>query len=154
LSIDDRAAAFNEVVDGFGSRFGLLDVDVDLTLHACEAAFDASGRDLSELGSFPDDGLLSLPGRNVRNILPLFSGDGVRACFSSVLLGASVEALLVCVKLFSRIDPVPELLRGTIAGRYGSGGGLERSAYSIDGKEPPPIHAERPFVSIGFWGTP
>jgi hypothetical protein len=150
LSIDDRAEAFSEVVKGFGSRFGLLDIDVDLTLQACAAAFDASGRVLSELGSFPDDdGLLSLPGRNVRFILPLFSGDGVRACLSSVLLGASVDALLVCGKALSRIDPVPELFRGAIAGRYGSGGGLERSAYSIGGIDPSPIHVEDPLVSFG-----
>ena len=154
MSIDDRAEAFNEVVDGFGNKFGLLDVDVDLTLHACVAAFDASGRLRSELDSFDDDGRLSLPGRKVRSIRPLFSGDGVRALLSSGLPGASVDVLRVCVKLLSRIDPVPELFRGAIAGRYGSGGGLERSAYTMGGIDPPPIQEEGPFVSLCGWGTP
>jgi hypothetical protein len=90
------------------------------------AAFEASGRDRSELGIFEDD-LPSLPGLNVRNILPFFSGDGVRDFFSLDVLGASVEALAVFVKSLSRIEPVPELARCVIAGRIGKGGGRPRS---------------------------
>lgn len=79
------------------------------------------------LGSFDDDALPSLPGLKVRSIRPFFSGDGVRDFFSSGIPGDSVEILCVSVRLLSRMDPAPELFRGAIAGRYGNGGGRERS---------------------------
>lgn len=131
LSRDDRAeaAAFGDGIGGAGAlTLGLLEFDVALTVHACVAALEASGRDLSEGGSLDEDGLPSLPGLNVRSILPFFSGDGVRDFFSPAIPGDSVDALRVCVKLFSLMDPLPELFRGAIAGRYGSAGGRERSA--------------------------
>lgn len=71
--------------------------------------------------------LLSLPGLNVRSILPFFSGDGVRDFLFPEFAGASVGALFVFAKSLFRSDPVPELLRGAIAGRYGRGGGFPRS---------------------------
>jgi hypothetical protein len=106
------------------------------------AAFDASGRDRSELGIL-EGALPSLPGLKVRSILPFFSGDGVRDFFSVVVPGVNVDALPVLIRS-SRIDPVPELLRDAIAGRIGKGGGLPRSAYSIGGIEPPPSQFEGP----------
>jgi hypothetical protein len=115
---------------------------------------EASGRLLNELGNFAEDGLLSLPGLNVRSILPLFSGEGVRVFFSCVVPGDNVDALRICVKLFSRMDPVPELFRGAIAGRYGNGGGLERSVYSMGGIDPLPSHDVDALVSFCDRGTP
>lgn len=127
FSIEDRAEAVSDAEDGAGTpKPGLLEFDVDFTVHACVAALDASGRDLSELGSFEDD-FPSLPGRNVRSILPFFSGEGVRDFLSAGGPGESVDALCVCVKLYPRVEPVPELFRGVMAGRNGSGGGRERS---------------------------
>lgn len=64
-----------------------------------------------------------------------------------------MEALLVFVRSSSRIDPVPELLRGAIAGRYGRGGGLPRSAKSMGGIEPPPSQFEGPSVSSDNTGV-
>jgi hypothetical protein len=90
------------------------------------AALEASGRDRNELGIFEDD-LPSLPGLNVRSILPFFSGDGVLDFFSLEVPGASVDALTVLVKSLSRTEPVPELARCVIAGRIGNGGGRPRS---------------------------
>jgi hypothetical protein len=87
---------------------------------------EASGLDRSELGIF-EAALPSLPGLNVRSILPFFSGDGVRDFFSPEVPGVSVDALAVLVNSLSRMEPVPELWRGVIAGRRGSGGGLPRS---------------------------
>lgn len=101
-----------------------------------------------------EDGLLSLPGLNVRSILPLFSGDGVRVFFSPAVPGDNVDALRVCFKLLSAIDPVPELFRGAIAGRYGNGGGRERSVYSMGGIDPPPSHEEVRLVSVCERGPP
>lgn len=106
------------------------------------------------MGNFAEDGLLSLPGLNVRSILPLFSGDGVRVFCSPAIPGDSVDALRVCVKLFPRTDPVAELFRGVIAGRYGNGGGLERSVYSMGGIDPPPSHDEDALVLFCDRGTP
>jgi len=114
---------------------------------------EASGRFLNELGNLDEDDLLSLPDLSVRSIRPFFSGDGVRVLFSPTARGDSIDVLRVCVKLFSRTDPVPELLRGGRAGRYGNGGGLERSAYSMGGIELRPIH-EPALVLFGDKGTP
>jgi hypothetical protein len=117
FSIDGRAD-MSEDADGFdGPKTGRLEADAVLTVHAWVAALEASGRLLNELGIFVDDGLLSLPGLSVRNILPLFSGDGVRVCFSSPGAGDRFDALRVSDRLLSRVEPLPELLRGTIAGR-------------------------------------
>lgn len=66
-------------------------------------------------------------GLNVRSILPFFSGEGVRDFLSTAGPGDRVEALVICVKLLSRIEPVPELFRGAMAGRSGNGGGFDRS---------------------------
>lgn len=99
---------------------GLLHPGAVLTLQAWVAAFEASGRDRSELCNF--EGLLSLCGLRVRSILLFFSGDGVLDFFSSGTPGDNVEALRTCVRLAP-----PELFRGAIAGRYGRGGGRERS---------------------------
>jgi hypothetical protein len=127
LSLEERPEALSEVLDGFWRpRLGLLDVDADPKLHACVAAFEASGRDRSELGIL-DAALPSLPGLNVRNILPFFSGDGVRDFLSPDAAGTSVEALAVLVSSLSRMDPEPELLREAMPGRMGRGGGLPRS---------------------------
>jgi hypothetical protein len=153
--MDERAEGVSELIDGFGvPNAGRLEVAVVLTLHAWVAAFEASGRLLNELGNFAEDCLLSLPGLNVRSILPLFSGDGVRVFFSPAIAGDRVDVLRVCVKLLSRIDPVPELFRGTIAGRYGNGGGRERSVYSMGGIDPPPSQEEDALVSFCERGTP
>jgi len=114
---------------------------------------EASGRFLNELGNLAEEDLLSFPDLSVRSILPFFSGDGVRVLFSSVAPGDSIDALRVCVRLISRMDPVPELFRGGMAGRYGNGGGLERSAYSMGGIEPPPSH-EDALVLFGDGSTP
>jgi hypothetical protein len=98
--------------------------------------------------------LPSLPGLRVRSILPFFSGDGVRDLNSSAGLGVSVDVLTVLDRLFSLIEPVAELFRGAIAGRYGRGGGRPRSAYSKGGIEPPPSQPEDPFVSLEVRGAP
>jgi hypothetical protein len=127
LSLEERAEAFSEAVDGVGRpRLGLLSADAFPKLHACVAAFEASGRDRIELGIF-DAALPSLPGLSVLNILPFFSGDGVRDFLSPGAAGANEEALTVLPNSLSRIEPVPELLREAMAGRMGSGGGLPRS---------------------------
>jgi hypothetical protein len=112
-------AALSELVEGFERpKPGLV--------HACVAAFEASGRDRSELGIF-EAVLPSLPGLRVLSILPFFSGDGVRDFLSPAVSGVRVELLAVLVNSLSRIEPVFELLRGVIEGRIGSGGGLPRS---------------------------
>jgi hypothetical protein len=154
FSIDERAEALNEVVEGLERpRPGRGEFVVAPEPQACVAALDASGRDRNELGileaAFP-----SLPGLNVRSILPLFSGDGVRDFFSVGAPGTSVAALAVLVNSLSRIEPVPELLRGTIAGRMGRGGGLPRSEYSRGGIEPPPIQFEGPSELLKVIGKP
>jgi hypothetical protein len=116
------------------------------------AAFEASGRERSELGIF-EAVLPSLPGLNVRNILPFFSGDGVRDFFSPDVLGAKVDALGVFVMSFSRIELVPELARGAIAGRSGRGGALPSSVYSIGRIEPPPSQptgVSEPLAEVGM----
>lgn len=100
-----------------------------------------------------DAALPSLPGLNVRSILPFFSGDGVRDFLSAEDPGVRVDALEVLVNTFSRIDPVPELLRSVMAGRIGSGGGLPRSAYTIGGIEPSPSQFEGPPKLSGLTGT-
>jgi hypothetical protein len=154
LSLEERAEAFSEVVDAVGRpRLGLLFAEADPKPHACVAAFEASGRDRSELGIF-DAVLPSLPGLSVRNILPFFSGDGVRDFLSPDPAGASAEALAVLANSLSRIDPVPELLREAMAGRIGRGGGLPRSEYSIGGTEPPPSQFEGPSELLELNGTP
>jgi hypothetical protein len=153
-SKDERADVLIDVVEGFGSpRLGLVLVDVDPTPQAWVAAFEASGRDRSVLGIF-EAGLPSRPGLSVRNILPFFSGDGVRDFFSPAVSGANVDALLVLARSFSRIEPVPELFRGAITGRRGRGGGRDRSVYSIGGIEPPPSQLEEPSVPLDVTGTP
>jgi hypothetical protein len=127
LSLEERAEALRDVVDAVGRpKLGLLGTDEFPKPHACVAAFEASGRDRIELGIF-DAALPSLPGLSVRNILPFFSGDGVRDFLSPDAAGASEEALAVLPNSLSRIEPVPELLREAMAGRMGSGGGLPRS---------------------------
>ncbi len=132
LSIDDLAEPTKEVLDGFGAvKLVLLELGVVLKLQACEAAFEASGRDLCVCEGRDGVGLLSFPGRKVRNILPpFFSGDGVRDFSSPGMPGDNEEPLRVWVRfrLFSLTEPLPEVLRGAMAGRYGKGGGLERSA--------------------------
>lgn len=111
-------------------RPGLLELGAAvLAPKARVAAFDASGRDLIDVGILLA-GLPSLFGRSVLSILlPFLSGDGVRDCLSSDDgPGLSVELLIVCVRLLMRcLDMLPELLRGAINGRVGSGGGLARS---------------------------
>jgi len=155
LSRDERAEGVRELVDGFGApNVGRVEDAVALTLHAWVAAFEASGRLLNVLGNFAEDGLLSLPGLSVRSILPLFSGDGVRVFLSPTGPGDSVDALRVWVKLLSRMEPVPELFRGAIAGRYGNAGGLERSVYSMGGIDPAPSHDVDALGSFCDRGTP
>jgi hypothetical protein len=117
------------------------------------AAFEASGRDRNELGIFEAD-LPSRPGRKVRSILPFFSGEGVRDFFSPDVPGASVDALVVFFKSSSRIEPVPELTRGAIAGRIGNGGGLPSSVYSIGRIEPPPSQLEGVSEPLEVIGRP
>ena len=118
LSIEERAEAASEAADGLGTpKLGLLEVGVDLKLQACEAALEASGRDLGALEVLDDVGFFSFPGRNVRSILPFFSGDGVRDFSSDVTAGDSVDPLRIWVKLFSRIEPLPEGFRGAMPGR-------------------------------------
>ena len=90
------------------------------------AALEASGRVLIELGIF-EAGLPSLFGLRVLSILPFFSGEGVRDFFSSDAPTDSEDALRFCVRLLIRLVVLPELFRGAIEGRVGSGGGLERS---------------------------
>ena len=118
LSSEDRAEAASEEAEGLGApKLGLLEVDVGLKPQACEAAFEASGRDLGALGVLEDAGFFSFPGRKVRSILPFFSGDGVRDLSSADIPGESVDPLRVWVKVFSRTEPLPEGFRGAIAGR-------------------------------------
>lgn len=116
-------------VDALGAlKFGRLELGAAvLDPKASVAALEASGRDLIEVGIF-DAGLPSLFGLNVLSILlPFFSGDGVRDFFSSEGPTFNVELLIVCVRLLIRFDVLPELFRGTIEGRVGSGGGRARS---------------------------
>lgn len=114
---------------------------------------EASGRERNELGIL-DVALPSLPGLNVRSILPFFSGDGVRDFLSVAAPGVRVDELAVLVSSFSRMDPVPELLRSVMAGRMGNGGGLPRSAYSIGGTEPSPSQFEGPSKLSELTGMP
>lgn len=129
ISIDVRGEMLTGGVGALGTlRFGRLELGAAfLDPNASVAALEASGRDLMDMGIF-DAGLPSLFGRNVLSILPpFFSGDGVRDFFSSDVATFKVELLMVCVRLFTRIDALPELFRGTIEGRVGSGGGRARS---------------------------
>jgi hypothetical protein len=122
-----RVEVFNEAFDGFDRpRVGLLELDATLKPHAWVAALEASGRVLIELGIF-GAGLASLFGLKVLSILPFFSGEGVRDFFSSDAPTDKVDAFKFCVRLLIRFAVLPELCRGVIEGRVGSGGGLDRS---------------------------
>jgi hypothetical protein len=152
--MEERAEPLNEVVEGLGRpRPGLGWLVAAPNPQACVAALEASGLDRNELGIL-DATLPSLPGLSVRSILPFFSGDGVRDFFSVGAPGTSVVVLAVLVNSLSRIELVPELLRGAIAGRMGRGGGLPRSEYSIGGIEPPPIQFEGPSELLEVTGKP
>jgi hypothetical protein len=152
--MEERAEALKEVVEGLEKPSpGLGWFVAAPNPQACVAALEASGLDRSELGIL-DATLPSLPDRSVRSILPLFSGDGVRDFFSVDAPGTSVAALAVLVNSLSRIELVPELFRGAIAGRMGRGGGLPRSEYSIGGIEPPPIQFEGPSELLEVMGKP
>jgi hypothetical protein len=100
-----------------------------------------------ELGIF-DAGLPSLLGLNVLSILPFFSGEGVRDFLSSDTSTDKLEAFIVCVRLLIRFEMLPELFRGVIEGRVGSGGGLERSVYPIGGIVPPPSQSADAPISL------
>jgi hypothetical protein len=103
-------------------------LELNLKPHAWVAALAASGGwDLMVAGSFEDEvDLASLPGLNVLNMRPFFSGEGVRELFASAVVGVAKDDRLaawasVCV------DAAPELFRGASEGRLGRGGGRERS---------------------------
>jgi hypothetical protein len=77
-------------------------------------------------GSFEDeDDLASLPGLNVLNMRPFFSGEGVRELFARAVVGVAKDDRLV-VWVSVCVDAAPELLRGASEGRWGRGGGRER----------------------------
>jgi hypothetical protein len=129
MSIEVRGEMFTGGVDAFDTfRPGRLELDaVFLEPKASVAAFEASGRDLIDVGIFAA-GFPSLFDLSVLSILPpFFSGDGVRDFFSSDSPTLRLELLNVCVRLLIRFDVLPELFRGTIEGRVGSGGGRARS---------------------------
>lgn len=129
ISIDVRGETLTGGVAALGTlKLGLLELEAAvLDPKARVAAFEASGRDLIDIGIF-GAGLLSLFGLSVLSILPpFFSGDGVRDFFSFNGSGVSVDLLIVCVRLLMRFDVLPELFRDAIEGRVGSGGGLARS---------------------------
>lgn len=130
MSIDVRGDTLTGGVADLGTlKPGLLELDAALRdPKARVAALDASGRDLIDVGLLLA-ALPSLFGRSVLSILlPFLSGDGVRDCLSSDGPGLSEALLIVCVRLLMRyLDMLPELLRGAIEGRLGSGGGLARS---------------------------
>lgn len=129
MSIEVRGELVTGGVSALGAlKVGRLELGAAvLDPKASVAALDASGRDLIDVGIFAA-GLPSLFGLNVLSILlPFFSGEGVRDFFSSEGPGVKVELLIVCVRLLIRFEVLPELLRGTIEGRVGSGGGRARS---------------------------
>lgn len=153
ISIDDRGEACTGGVATLGTaKLGLG--AAALAPNASVAAFEASGRDLMEVGILAA-GLPSLLGLSVLSILlPFFSGDGVRDFFSSDGPGVSVELLIVCVRPLIRFDILPELFRDDIEGRVGSGGGRARSLWATGGIDPPPSQSEEALVSVGPKGTP
>ena len=73
LSIEDRADPPRGVLDAFGVfKYVLLELELVLKPQACEAAFEASGRNFCVFEGLDDVVLLSPPGRKVRSILPFF----------------------------------------------------------------------------------
>lgn len=156
MSIDVRGETLTGGVDAFGTlKLGRLELGAAfLDPKARVAAFEASGRDLIDMGIF-DAGLPSLFGLSVLSILPpFFSGDGVRDFFSSDGPAFKVELLIVCVRLLIRFEVLPELFRGTIMGRVGSGEGRARSLWLTGGIDPPPSHSDEALESVEPRGTP
>lgn len=156
MSIEVRGEMFIGGVGALGTfKPGRLELGAAvLDPKASVAALDASGRDLIDVGIFAA-GLPSLFGLSVLSILlPFFSGDGVLDFFSSEGPTFNVELLIVWVRLLIRFDVFPELLRGTIEGRVGNGGGRARSLWVTGGIDPSPSHSDERFVSVGLKGTP
>lgn len=156
MSIEVRGEMFTGGVGALDTlRAGRLELDaVFLDPKARVAALEASGRDLIDVGIFAA-GFPSLFGLRVLSILPpFFSGDGVRDFFSSDSPTLRLELLNVCVRLLIRFDALPELFRGTIEGRVGSGGGRARSLWATGGIDPLPIHSDETVMSGEPMGTP